>query len=38
MIENSPLEEGGQNFTNTITLDAGVSMNDVSDYSAGIIN
>jgi RHS repeat-associated protein len=38
LIENSPLKEGGKNFTNTITLDAGVSHEDISDYSAGIVN
>jgi RHS repeat-associated protein len=37
-IENSPSEEGGENFTNTITLESDVSMEDVSDYSAGIVN
>jgi RHS repeat-associated protein len=37
-IENSPSEEGGKNFTNTITLESDVSMDDVSDYSAGIVN
>jgi RHS repeat-associated protein len=37
-IENSPAEEGGENFTNTITLESDVSMDDVSDYSAGIVN
>jgi RHS repeat-associated protein len=38
IIENSPLKEGGENFNNTIVLDNGVSHDDISDYSVGIVN
>lgn len=37
IIENSPIENGGNNYNNTITL-AGAKQNDVSDYSAGVVN
>jgi RHS repeat-associated protein len=37
-IENSPSEEGGENFTNTINFQSDVSIDNVSDYSAGIVN
>jgi RHS repeat-associated protein len=38
MIENSPAKEGGENFTNTIALESDVAQDNVSDYSAGILN
>ena len=36
-ILNSPVAEGGGNYTNTITLQ-GVKQSDVSDYSAEVVN
>lgn len=38
VIENSPLEDGGDNFNVTLTLQKGVALGDVTDYSAGVIN
>ena len=38
LIENSPLTEGGKNFTNTINLRSGVSQDHVTDQSAGVVN
>ena len=37
IIENSPIENGENNYNNTIIL-SGAKQNDVSDYSAGIVN
>ena len=38
IIENSPSEEGGENFNVTLTLGSGVDQDHVTDYSAGVIN
>ena len=39
LIENSPTEEGGENFTNTINLTGrSVKQGDISDKSASVVN
>ncbi|MCG8307379.1 MAG: DUF6443 domain-containing protein, partial [Cytophagales bacterium] len=38
LIENSPLKEGGENFTNTITFGSGIPDSHVTDKSAGVVN
>jgi len=38
LIENSPLQEGDKNYTNTITFGKGIPDSDVTDKSAGVVN
>jgi RHS repeat-associated protein len=38
LIENSPLEKGGKNFTNLITFRNGAKDSHVTDKSAGVVN